>query len=562
MFDVRSCRVSAGGGGDPAVAVVAPVAAAAAPVAPAVAGGGAALAAPVVPAPAADAGGGRAAAPVGPAAVAPVAAAVAMVVSPPREPRAGAVGKAARDVMEELVVTDLDMPEVFAPLVEAGLADPARLLKLAPAAYPGALRQPTAGLAFKAGLDYVVAKVSRDATSDLPAPPVLEAHLRTVVITTLLNEARLADRIRELTRESAVPGDAATASDVKPTSKEAGMETADGLSRCVVAQEHGHPVRLEAEPATADVLAVLDQLRRDPPRAPGFASLSLTGRLGGGTDDGSRHVKGKVFAHVRGESREAEDGLLDRALDAWAHGGAFPAGDTVVAVRVDEGSGVRGAESDADTVLMARRRSLVDAKVTFREFKRRANMSASERAAFGDGLVKHVNDALRLGGTLTAAVDDAVRSCARIADESKGAAADYRTVASRRPDGTATVGPKSRKARDYSDSSGDDSPHRDAPRYRAPARRAARERSRDRGRDRRERSRDRGRGRSARKSKPAGRKRSRSPEPPKGVCFRWAKHQVTKHRGDECKYSTSECKWEHKFKRGDRQWAEDKWGDD
>ena len=561
LVDVRSCRVLAGGGGGPGVAVVAPVAAAVAPVGLAAAGGAVAPAGQVAPAPAPNAGGGAVAAPVGPVGAAPVAAAVALVISPAREPRGGAVGKAARDVMEELIVTDLDLPEVFAPLEEAGLADPARLLKTAPAAYPGALRQPPSGLAFKAGLDYVLAKVSRDATSALPAPPVLETHLRTIVLAVSANEARLAEQIRVRSRGVDGAGDVAAAPEAKLSAKEAGIELADELARCVVAQEHGHPVRLEDEPSTADVLAVYDQLRRDPPRAPGFASLGLAGRLGGGADDGARHVKGKVFGHARGESRDAEDDLLDRALDAWAHGGAFPAGDGVVAVRVDEGSGVRGADADADTILMARRRAIADAKVTFREFKRGAHLSAADRASFGDGVVKHVNDALRLGGTLTAAVDDAAKSCARIAEESKGAAVDAGAASDRRRSGTVTVGSKSRKARDDSDSSGDDSPRRDAPRGRGRDRRE-RDRSRDRGRDRRERSRDRGRGRDRdRRAKPAGRKRSRSPEPPKGLCYRWAKHQVTKHRGDECKYSTSECKFDHKFKKGDRRWAEDKWGD-
>ena len=560
LVDARPCRVLAGGGVDPAAAGVPPVAAAVAPVAPVAAAVVAAGPAPNAPAPAPNQGGGAAAAPAGVAGAAPVAAAVALVVSPAREPRGGAVGKAARDVMEELVVIDLDMGEVFAPLEEAGLADPARLLKTAPSAYPGALRQPSSGLAFKSGLDYVVAKVTRDATSALPAPAVLESHLRTIIVNTLLNEARMADRIRELTREPAGTGAPAPAPDAKPTAKEAGIELADELARCVVAQEHGHPVRLEDEPTTADALASHDQLRRDPPRAPGFASLGLTGRLGGGTDDGSRHIKGKVFAHVRGESREAEDSLLDRTLDAWAYGGAFPAGDDVVAARVDEGSGVREADADNDVVLMARRRSLSDAKVTVREFKRRMGMSAAERAAFGDGFVKFVNDGLRLGGTLTAAVDAAVRNLARIFDESKGAAHEYGTSTDRRRTGTVSVASKVRKVRDESDSSEDESPRRDASR-RAPARRRPRDRSRDGGRDRRERSRDRGRGRSGRQDKPAERKRDRSPEPPKGLCFRWAKYQVTKRRGDECKHSSADCKWTHKFNKDDRRWAEDKWGD-
>ena len=99
-------------------------------------------------------------------------------------------------------------------------------------------------------------------------------------------------------------------------------ETVHGeLSRCVVAQENGHAPRLEDESSTADTLSAHDQLRRDPSRAIAISALSLTGRLGGG-DDGSRHVKGKTFAHVV-ERREDANRVLDKYLDTMSTAGAY-----------------------------------------------------------------------------------------------------------------------------------------------------------------------------------------------------------------------------------------------
>ena len=399
----------------------------------------------------------------------------------------------------------------------------------------------------------------------MPEAAPLRAHVRTVVLTVTLREAELARLVREAAAGGDAPPSAAAPAgpEVKVSAKEAGMETADELARCVMAQENGHPPRLEEEPSTADVLAALDQLRRDPPRAVAISALSLAGRLGGG-DDGSRHVKGKTFSHVRGERREDEDRILDKYFNAVGQAGAYPAGADVIAERCDEGSGVREDGADSDTILMARRRAVTDAKVAFREFKSTNGLSAAERASFNDGVVRYLNDALRLGGTLTSAIVGATKACARIHDDSKSAASEYSTkpeVERRRTSTVPAGGRTKRFVWDSDDDSDDGSPRRSAaPRPRPRDRDRDRDRGRDRGRDR-----DRDRGRDRRPSgggvKDRGSKRDRSPpDAPRGICYKWAKAQITRRRGDECKESSADCRFEHKFKKGDRQWAEDKYG--
>jgi hypothetical protein len=496
--------------------------------------------------------------------------------SPLKPPRSGRIGDAAYLVMEEQCelygVTDL-LPALEA----AGLADPLMFLGCSPPNRVDGMRGVATSMSHDDALRYAASKILKSGVGGLPRLRQLVVRLRPLSRHLAKNESELMRDIQtRLTRvvpTSAQPPDSAPLG--RPNAREEGAATVDRLQGIVCEQRQGHPIRSDEVSSSADVLAAYDALTRTPARSAPLNSLELRTRWESSCDDGTRHAKNKDHKHERGKSAFCEGEYFTRWCCSHAEGGAVAAPDGVIANEIDRGSGVQlGEEGDGDgeTILMSRYQSVRECCAQLLACSNLYALNRHEMSSYVNLIVAYVDEELRSPRasssgerglpTFTEALSSAARSRVRLAEDAR-AEAGRRSSSSRssRPAARSTRASSPRRSprrRSPSSSSSSGSPvRRRTARKRSPSpdRRRAGSRK-DTGRDRRTGDRDAKRPKAARTKA-----KDDKDDAPVGLCFAWAKHQITKDRDDKCSKSSGACRWAHEFRKdSERRWAKRRYG--
>ena len=332
---------------------------------------------------------------------------------------------------------------------------------------------------------------------------------------------------RSLSGVEDTPRPASAEPETKTSKSEKDRAQADQLLCTVEAQNHSRLPMPEYTPSTGDVLVAHDQLKRKPPRAAGLGALSLRSRQGSATDEGSRHKSGKKFKHSRGETPEEEQEFLKWWMLVHAHGGAFEVDLTyTTAERVDLNSGVRQADGEEDAVLMSLYPVVRDYIDQAREAIVSLGNDGGKARRYVDLVVEGVDSEFAVSPefTFTQALG---------------------IVMKRRHEGQ--LGGKSRHRYDLNTSSSSDTSDSDD--SDTPPKRRKRKKSTS---PKDKKNKDKG----AKRARKSGRNPHTKPT---GICFAWAKKQITR-KGAGCSKSNKDCRFEHSFTGKDRKWCEHEYG--
>ena len=496
--------------------------------------------------------------------------------SPLKPPRSGRIGDAAYLVMEEQCEL-YNLTDLLPALEAAGLADPLTFLGCSPPNRVDGMRGVATSMSHDDSLRYAASKVLKSGVGGLPGLRQLVSRLRPLARHLARNESELMrdiqTRLTRIVPTSTQPPDSAPLG--RPNAREEGAATVDRLQGIVCEQRQGHPIRGDEVSSSADVLAAYDALTRTPARSAPLNSLELRTRSESSCDDGTRHAKNKDHKHERGKSTFREGEYFTRWCCSHAEGGAVAVPDGVVANEIDRGSGVRlGEEGDGEeeTILMSRYQSVRECCAQLLACSNLYALNRYEMSAYVNLIVAYVDEELRSPRasssgerglpTFTEALSSAARSRVRLAEDAR-AEAGRRSSSTRssRPAARSTTVSSPRRSprrRSPSSSSSSGSPlRRRVARKRSPSPDRRRTGSRkDTGRDRRTSDRDPKRNKAARTKA-----KDDKDDAPVGLCFAWAKHQITKDRDDKCSKSSGACRWAHEFRKdSERRWAKRRYG--
>ena len=322
-----------------------------------------------------------------------------------------------------------------------------------------------------------------------------------------------------------------------------------------------------------DALAAHDSLARNPPRVVGLDSLELLARRDSSCDDGSRHLKSKSWSHKRAQSIWNECNYLSRLSNAHAEGGAVEAPPNVIVSDIDHGSGVclsSDGGPDEPSILMSRYGSVKESCSQLCNAGVAQGLNRWEFSAFVDIVIAFVDDELRTtrttaGGergtpTFTEAYASAVRNRVRLVEEAR-IEAGRRSSRSRAPRSAALVrsarrdSPRQRRSPSTSSSSSSSPPRDRTQRRRSPS--PDKRPRKDKKRERRSAGDRSGAKKKLKKSGSGG----ETSDAPFGLCYAWAKYQVTKDKDDKCPKSAPTCRFAHEFRKAsERKWAEKRYG--
>ena len=263
-------------------------------------------------------------------AVPPAADGAAEEFSPVRTPRTGPAGEATLAHFKKLVEEEELEPGVdhWTERFNAiGLADLKRLANRKDCAF----RNSPTGVVWREAAINLFEKLKAKAGGP-PVEPFAEFNAALVVLMRrhLRDEGDLDKQLSKLRSSDAA--DAAVEPDRYTEGREARDErtkeqkdrdTVDKLLQCVTAQCRGQPPLATEQPRFGDVLVVHEGLMREPSEVVPMEAAALLESVSRGSGTSTRHSKGKVHRHSRGESRASEARLLDRFLRTLAVAGAM-----------------------------------------------------------------------------------------------------------------------------------------------------------------------------------------------------------------------------------------------
>lgn len=457
--------------------------------------------------------------------------------SPARPLRASPHGLRSQEVMG-FVLENLDVETFALPLGQAGLMEVQRFMDVSPPPSVGWMRFALGSAEQNKAIKYALGKL-RATAAGLPHPELHSFYsLQKIaqylndnggVVSGLLTKDLFGARERppsdaEDERESSFQ------SPVPNSQKEHDLETADNLVQNVTQQNNGRPPPVEHQACTPDILLAHDCLQRVPPRCAGASFLSLRSRAGGTTDEGQRHRRGKTFKHDSKSYHAVLDQMV-RFLIAHGYAGAFIALPQTVGTRVDVGSGCIDAVTGEEAVLFCLMSAVRDAVEQVRIAMHSLRASPKACLQYFENVVVDIDAefAQNSDATFTACLAAVMRRRHERNVGSLGGGGRHR-------------GEESSSDDDSSGSSDSEEPVRKArSKKRAPKKdkKVARK--------------------SSKKSPKGGRSGgNKSKTKPTGLCFQWARRQVTSS-GRGCSKSSKDCTFRHKFEGKDKQWAEDEY---